>query len=1173
VRLDRLDLLRYGAFTGRSLVLAPAGCDMQIVFGQNEAGKSTMRAALEDLLFGIEHKTQYNFLHANHALRLGGGVSHAGQRLEFRRRKGNRDTLLNPADEPLSGGEVALAPFLNGVTKGFLIRMFALTHQRLREGGQEMLDAKGEAGQAIFSAGTGLADLRQRMRALEAEADALWAPRQSGKRAWYEAKAAMDAAAKQERECTMTATKLQESTRALGKAKDECDRLEKERKQARQKQSKLVRIRRVYRNVQSLAAVDRELAEIGAESEFPEEASARLNNALQAHRSAQASIDTLTNQIDQAKKDRDSQVLDEELLARAEDVAILKQQRIEVQKEKMDLPQRRAELTNAQKQLIGEAEQLGWLGLGPDDIINRIPGNSRVAAATQLATRRGALETAVTAARAALDEAVDGCTDLQATLDALPPASDVAALAAQLTAMRAADDPAARVVAAERERREAQAAIDRLLATLDPAINTAEQLETLRVPPIDTISAKRDQIHAAQQQARDCARSVAAKEREVGVLQAKLQRRVDDERVVTPEVLGYARAVRDAGWKLVRARYIDTIDVSEADVAAFQGGAQDLPQAFEQKACEADALADQRFEKAQAAGELAVLSGQLAASEIELRALKDAKDAAEQAMADQQKDWNALWAPCGFEPHDPDVMWRWMDAREDAIDALQRRQAAERALEEAHGDVAAARASLVDELGRVASGHAKLDGKTLGALVEFASSVQQEHARRADLKRDTETQIRKATADMERKREVLSKAEQAHQEWQVSWSTTLTELQLPPATKTEAALAMFEGIATLRGLAATITNLRTERIAKMERDIAGFDETVAAFVATVANDLAGRDPSEAVVKLEQRLEKVRDAKTAQESADKHITSLTHDLKKAQDEQYRANEVVSGLRQISGSADLEHLKAAMQRAAHAITLRGKKIELAQTIVNDGDGHTLDELCAECTGVDLDAATAKEAEIETALRVIEEQLAPAIKARIEAEQALNAIGEGDAAAQAAARREEALTDMRSAAERYVRARAAVVMLQWAIDRYQHEKQAPLLQRATTLFANLTNGSFVGVRTEFDDLDRAKLVGVRADESVVDVTGMSDGTADQLYLALRLAAIYEYIEHSPPMPVIADDLLVNFDNERATAGLKVLAELARHTQVVFFTHHRHLLEIAQSTLGEDLHVATWA
>ncbi|MGH8115399.1 MAG: hypothetical protein ACREPS_10175, partial [Rhodanobacteraceae bacterium] len=390
----------------------------------------------------------------------------------------------------------------------------------------------------------------------------------------------------------------------------------------------------------------------------------------------------------------------------------------------------------------------------------------------------------------------------------------------------------------------------------------------------------------------------------MGVLQAKLQRRVDDERVVTSEVLEHARAVRDAGWKLVRARYIDTIEVSEADVAAFQGGAQNLPQAFEQKTCEADGLADQRFEKAQAAGELAALSGQLAASEIDLRALKDAMRASEQAVAEQQKDWNALWAPCGFEPRDPDVMRRWMDARGDVIDALQRRQAAERALEEARGDVAADRASLIDELDRIASGHAKLDGKALGALVEFASNVQQEHARRTDLKRDTEAQIRRAAADVERKRDLLGKAEEARQGWQASWSTTLAELQLQPGTETEAALAMFEAIATLRGLAATITNLRTERIAKMERDIVGFDDTVAALVATVANDLAGLDPSEAVVKLEQRLDKARDAKTAQESADKHITNLTQDLKKAQDEQYRADQVVSGLRQISGSADLE-----------------------------------------------------------------------------------------------------------------------------------------------------------------------------------------------------------------------------------------------------------------------------
>jgi hypothetical protein len=148
----------------------------------------------------------------------------------------------------------------------------------------------------------------------------------------------------------------------------------------------------------------------------------------------------------------------------------------------------------------------------------------------------------------------------------------------------------------------------------------------------------------------------------------------------------------------------------------------------------------------------------------------------------------------------------------------------------------------------------------------------------------------------------------------------------------------------------------------------------------------------------------------------------------------------------------------------------------------------------------------------------------------------------------------------------------MLRWAIDRYQREKQAPLLQRATSLFAALTSGSFVRVRAEFDDKDHATLEGVRANESAVGVAGMSEGTVDQLFLALRLAAIYEYIEHSPPMPVIADDLLINFDDERAEAALRVLAELARHTQVIFFTHHQHLVDIARSTLGADAHITSW-
>ncbi len=85
-------------------------------------------------------------------------------------------------------------------------------------------------------------------------------------------------------------------------------------------------------------------------------------------------------------------------------------------------------------------------------------------------------------------------------------------------------------------------------------------------------------------------------------------------------------------------------------------------------------------------------------------------------------------------------------------------------------------------------------------------------------------------------------------------------------------------------------------------------------------------------------------------------------------------------------------------------------------------------------------------------------------------------------------------------------------------------------------------------------------------VTVEGMSDGTADQLYLALRLASLEHYFKNSEPLPFVVDDILLRFDDERALATLEVLVDLSQKTQVIFFTHHHHLVELAQSTIGND-------
>ena len=147
---------------------------------------------------------------------------------------------------------------------------------------------------------------------------------------------------------------------------------------------------------------------------------------------------------------------------------------------------------------------------------------------------------------------------------------------------------------------------------------------------------------------------------------------------------------------------------------------------------------------------------------------------------------------------------------------------------------------------------------------------------------------------------------------------------------------------------------------------------------------------------------------------------------------------------------------------------------------------------------------------------------------------------------------------------------ILLKWSIDRYRKDHQGPLLSRASLLFSRLTLGSFESLGIDYDDEDRMGILGFRPDGPPVGVSRMSTGTADQLFLALRLAAVHEFLGHSIPMPFIADDLLINLDDGRAKAALEVLWELSEKTQVIFLTHHQHLVELGRETLGERVPVS---
>ena len=181
--------------------------------------------------------------------------------------------------------------------------------------------------------------------------------------------------------------------------------------------------------------------------------------------------------------------------------------------------------------------------------------------------------------------------------------------------------------------------------------------------------------------------------------------------------------------------------------------------------------------------------------------------------------------------------------------------------------------------------------------------------------------------------------------------------------------------------------------------------------------------------------------------------------------------------------------------------------------------------------------------------------------------NMMGGSARAVELAEEAQTILAKLETDVERYAHLRLASTVLAQAIERYREKHQGPILKRTNELFEHLTLNSFEGVRADFDDHDNPVFVGVRTGGEEVRVEGMSDGTTDQLYLALRLASLETYLKKNEPMLFIVDDILIRFDDKRAMAALQVLAELSTKTQVIFFTHHQHLVELAETNIDYSM------
>jgi uncharacterized protein YhaN len=1170
VRLRRLDLLRYGRFTGRSIELPAGGCDLHIIFGPNEAGKSTALAAIEDLLFGIPAQSSFNFLHDYKDMRIGAVLESGDATLEFLRRKGNKDTVLGTDDLPLPGGETLLQPFLAGADRAFFERMFSLDHVRLEQGGREILDARDEIGQMLFSAGAGIGGLRQRLGALEEEADGLWGARKSAKRLYTQAADRLEQAERDLREHTLTAAQWQERKTALAAAEAAHAELEAEYERMVIEDRRLGRIRRVYRDVRRRQELTADIAALGTVAPLPGAAAQELADAERRVLDATARIDTLAGQLRHAREELAGLSGDTTLLLREADVQLLHERRIEIRRAEKDLPRRQAELGAAEVDLRSLAAELGWQRDDVEAVIAAIPPRAKLALARALLGERGECAAGVAGSVAALQDAEAQHARLHERLETMPAGRETGRFAAVIRSVRDLGDVTGRLRAAEGELREFERRVLRLHGALHPGVTSPEAATGLRVPGRAEVQRYRDLLQDWEQRERDVRRQLQLAEEDLARSRGVFERSVRDEGGITGEQLLEARRYRDALWDLVQRRHILGTPVPEEARRQFADELEDLAASFEPALHAADAIADQRFDHAEALGRLAELARGIEEHEAALAALRRREASLAEEGGRLRAEWLTLWAAAPFEPLGPDAMLQWLDARAELAQALEARDVTGARQSVLQVEERQARELLVAELDVQGVLRADLEADALPVLLERAVDLLQDHERAARERLSAEQALRDTEGELQRRRGDRTRAEAAWSGWQDRWQRAVIDLGLSPEADPQEVARQADTIDELRDLAQRINGLRYDRIGKIQADMTDFARVVETFVNEVTPDLRGRMADEAVAEIERRLDEAREIRKRQEDRQATIRKLEAETAELEAALGVARQAIDRLRSAAGVETVEALRQAIERSDTLHRLQAERDATLRALEQDGDGLAVTELERECAAADVDRIAARQETLRQKLDELRERRDVAVENRSRARAAFDAIGGDDAAARAAAARQEALAELGVVAERYVRVRSAAVLLKWAIDRYRREKQAPLLGRAGEIFATLTHGAFTALRVEYDDRDQPHLTGLRGGGDRVPVPGLSTGTADQLYLALRVASIEDYLERAPGLPFVADDLFINFDDQRAGAGFDVLAQLAAKTQVLFFTHHRHLVDIARARLGAAVRIA---
>ncbi len=1148
MRIIRLDLARYGIFTDYSMSFGERKgeeSDLHIIYGPNETGKSTMLAAFLDLLFGIETRSRYGFFHPYSTMRIGGELEINGAFREFVRIKRTHNSLLDGGDQPIS--ESIIQGDLGGIDRASYTTMFSLDDDTLEAGGESILASKGDLGQLLFSASTGLSDLGRKLVDLKTEADGFYKFRARGGKLSELKTRLADLKNERERIDTiaseyarlvetrdLTATQYDKAIAERGRIQSGLEMLRRQLGVL----PRLVALRGIRERIQPLAEIPD--APIGWVEDFPKLQKEEIELTTRAN-GIESEIRNISEEVDKI-------VVDDLVLGFAERVDLLVDLRARYVTADKDIPERGLEQRDADHTILGI---LARMECDPDtDPGSLLLGASTTGTLRELMEERSGIEAGMEAAEEELTKARLRLVEAQTKLKEAggetqsENATAVSQLASVLSLARA-DDHATRRRLAGHLRQEQLDTLDEHMRMLDPWTGETNELFDLSMPDADDIERWKSSAAEAEKRVErheDEIKRLLAEQRR---LMAEIEAANDVAGVVSDQEAANIRVAREDAW----ADHKRTLDAESAGV-------------FEASLRRDDIVTNSRIGNAAEVANLNQIGKKLATVNADLGAACDSRNAASMGLEGIQGEIAAAiraMAPALPENWSLPKLEAWLERRNKALESLAAVKKADYGVREAEQDGEKIRRKLID-----AAGATSIDIEADASADTLISVLQTVIDRETEL-RSLRSEVAERKRDVSARERKMTRARDTEQAWDESWAGLCTncwlgkESSIPTVPTIRGVLKALDELGPLIEKRASLA----DRIQQMERDQRRFSTKVEGLAKALEMDVTA-PPLDLEAQFTKAVEKSRAAEAAREVA----------LKRLKDAETR-KQSIAGTKEIHDRRKTEmidHFKVdslggvdtKLRGLERRRELQNQATTAEQDILNALGVASIDMAEEVLDNLDRNVVESEIAQLEGRFEDQDKHSHELFSERSKASDRLEAVGGDDAIARIDGRRRTTLLEIEEGAERYLRLRFGVVAAEQALRIYRDQHRSSMMTRASEAFKTISRDAYKGLTTQ-PDKDSEVLIAVGANDSSKIASELSRGTRFQLYLALRVAGYREFAQSRKPVPFIADDIMETFDDFRAEEAFKLLAEMAGMGQVIYLTHHQHLCDIARTVCPE--------